>query len=107
RRAFLLRSLRRATYGEPGGGRGGVVRACIGDRVSFVVVRQEGRGLRIGAEGELEQLHAGKAEAVAQRRDLRRDRSEILGDELGGSERFEELRSRRRSPPAGERRRPS
>src|SRR5438876_10834976 len=98
--AFLRRALRGAAFVEPGGGRVVVVRARIGDRVSLVVVRQERRRLRIGAGGELEQLHAGEAEAVAQRRDLRSARSEILGDESGGSERFEELRSRRRSPAA-------
>src|SRR5207248_1722139 len=74
-------------------------RPGIRDGVALVTVRQERGRLRIGAEGELEQLHAREAKLVAERRDFRSDRAQILRDELRGTEGLEQLRSRC-GPPA-------
>ena len=74
-------------------------------------VRQEGIR-RISREGELQDLHAAEAVAIAQRLDLRGRRAEILGDDReriadGAAQRLEERATRAGAPrPVDRRRRP-
>ena len=56
-------------------------RECrVDDIVALEVVRQV-LGVVVEREGELQDLHAGKAEPVAQRIDLGRDDAQVLGDD--------------------------
>src|SRR2546423_15262543 len=65
---------------EPTDGRVVVVRARVGDEVRVIVVRQV-YILRVAAEGELQDAHAGETEVVAQGLNVGRDDAQIFRDD--------------------------
>ena len=78
--------LRAAQGRVPTDGRIVVVSARIHDAVVYVVLRQVGV-LRLDVlEADLQQLHAGKTQLVAQLLDVRRDEPQVFGQEWQSSE---------------------
>src|SRR5207253_1661715 len=83
--------------GQPAAQRVVVVRRGVDDEVAPVAIGADLLRLAV-AEGELEDAHAGQAEAVAQRLDVGGDDAEVLGDEVEARAELLEERAEERLP---------
>src|SRR5262245_45613717 len=100
-----------AFAGEPADGGVVIVRAGVDDAVLDVVIWLVRVGLRVRAEGELQDLHSGKFELITQSYHLVSDVAEVFGDDRQiasvkhAFDLLEKVRARPFLPPAVDRRR--